>query len=347
MQYVESQTLADVLSATGPISPIDAARIGLDLLDALEAAHAVGVLHRDVKPGNVLLDPRAGRCLTDFGIATIGGDDTLTEHGVLVGSPSYIAPERVRGEDAGPFADLWSLGATLYAAVEGRGPFDRGEAMATLLAVTTEPPTPPERAGQLAPVLLGLLEKEPEQRMPGWAARNALRAFVDEASRPLPPPPRVPPPTHPPPVGAPASPMPGSPSAGAPTAGSPTSGSPSTAPPDSVAKLNRDDIAKLAAMAGKSFAKGAARAAVAGLSAWQDKAASSTSPAGPAGPARLPVLQAGKVRGRRRPRRHVVAGPRRRPPARPDPRVARGTGCAPASRSGSSTRAGRCSVTSP
>src|SRR3954451_5663028 len=211
MEYIESRTLNDVLATSGPIPPEEAARIGLDLLDALEAAHTVDVVHRDVKPGNVLLDAEGRACLTDFGIATSAGDETLTEHGILVGSPSYMSPERARGEEAGPFADLWSLGATLYTAVEGRGPFDRGEAMAALLAVTTEPPMQPGRAGALTPVLLGLLQKEPDQRMPGWAARDALRAIVEEARRPIESPDATPPPTGAAPSAAPSTPPPSSP----------------------------------------------------------------------------------------------------------------------------------------
>jgi serine/threonine protein kinase len=317
MEYVESRTLAEVMAASGPLAPIDAARIGLDLLDALEAAHTVDVVHRDVKPGNVLLDQEGRAFLTDFGIATSAGDDTLTEHGVLVGSPSFMAPERARGEEAGPFTDLWSLGATLYAAVEGRGPFDRGEAMATLLAVTSEPPMPPERAGQLGPVLLALLEKEPEQRMTGWAARKALRAMVDEASRPLPPPPRVAPPTSPPPVGPPSAPPPSAPaSSSAPPSAPSSSAPPSAAPADSVAKLNREDVAKFAALAGRSFAKGAAKAAVAGLNAWQEKAARSSVPAGRSGPETpaAPPPDRRRTRGRAAPSARSARPTRSAPP---------------------------------
>jgi serine/threonine protein kinase len=272
-----------------------------------------------VKPGNVLLDAEGRACLTDFGIATSAGDETLTEHGVLVGSPSYMSPERARGEEAGPFADLWSLGATLYTAVEGRGPFDRGEAMATLLAVTTEPPTQPERAGALTPVLLGLLQKEPEQRMPGWAARDALRSLVDEASRPLSPhaapsPEATPPPT----VAAPSTPPPSSPPPAAPppTQAPPAGPPPPPArPPDSLARLHRDDIAKLAGIAGRSFAKGAAKAAVAGLSAWQEKATrSGAAPNAQQPPASPPHAQPARARRAPAPR---PARSRRAPAPRP------------------------------
>ncbi len=331
MEYVESRTLADVLATSGPIPATEAARIGLDLLDALEAAHTVDVVHRDVKPGNVLLDAEGRACLTDFGIATSAGDDALTEHGVLVGSPSFMAPERARGEEAGPFADLWSLGATLYVAVEGRGPFDRGEAMATLLAVTTEPPVQPERAGVLTPVLLGLLQKEPEQRMPGWAARNALRVIVDEAGQSLPAPPTIqsPPtqsptpqsPTPQPPTPQPATPPTPQPAAQAPQPPVQVPPAGSGAPPqgrvfDSVARLHREDIAKLAGLAGRSFAKGAAKAAVAGLSAWQEKAARSAASGGAdrssAAPPASPGSSPPRARSRTAPAAPPAAGAGRR-----------------------------------
>jgi serine/threonine protein kinase len=278
MEYVESRTLGELVSAHGPLPPVDVARIGLDLLDALEAAHKVDVVHRDVKPGNVLLDGTGRAWLTDFGIATSVGDETLSDQGVLLGSPSFMAPERARGENAGPFADLWSLGATLYAAVEGRGPFDRGEPMATLLAVTVEPPTPPERANGLTPVLLGLLAKEPTERMTGWQAREALQAAVRQAGSvpasafpasdtsaqqpDMAPPPQAsaPPPNQPPPSAPPSQPPPGFADTG----------------PDRVHRIDRDEVARLAGLAGRSLAKGAAKAAVAGLSAWQESGSDGT-----------------------------------------------------------------------
>jgi serine/threonine protein kinase len=261
MEYVESRTLGEVLKTSGPLSPQDVARIGLDVLDALEAAHSMQIVHRDVKPGNVLLDGAGRAWLTDFGIATSAGEETLSDQGVLLGSPSFMAPERARGDEAGPFTDLFSLGATLYAAVEGQGPFDRGEPMATLLAVTTEPPRPPQRAGPLGPVLLGLLEKEPGERLTGWQARAALRDAVELANRVPAAPPTSPPPTSVPPTQSPPAQPP--PRAEAPNAG------------DSVARIDRQEIKRLASLAGKSVAKGAARAAVAGLSAWREQAAKS------------------------------------------------------------------------
>ncbi|MFI8827435.1 serine/threonine-protein kinase [Streptomyces sp. NPDC053431] len=176
MQYVDGPSLADAAKEAGTIAPREAARIGLHVLGALRAAHAAGVLHRDVKPGNVLL-ARDGRVLiTDFGIAAIEGDSSITRTGELVGSIDYLAPERVRGGDPGPASDLWSLGATLYSAVEGSSPFRRGSPISTMQAVVTEEPPYPEKAGALAPVIVALLRKDPEQRP---RADEAERMLLD------------------------------------------------------------------------------------------------------------------------------------------------------------------------
>lgn len=164
MQYVDGPSLADAAKENGEIAPREAARIGLHVLSALRAAHSAGVLHRDVKPGNVLLARDGQVLLTDFGIAAIEGDSTITRTGELVGSIDYLAPERVRGGDPGPASDLWSLGATLYAAVEGRSPFRRTSPISTMQAVVTEEPAPPARAGALAPVITALLRKDPADR---------------------------------------------------------------------------------------------------------------------------------------------------------------------------------------
>ncbi|MEU2115348.1 protein kinase [Streptomyces sp. NPDC016459] len=176
MQYVDGPSLADAAKEAGPIEPREAARIGLHVLGALRAAHAAGVLHRDVKPGNVLL-ARDGRVLiTDFGIAAIEGDSTITRTGELVGSIDYLAPERVRGGDPGPASDLWSLGATLYTAVEGTSPFRRTSPISTMQAVVTEEPPHPGKAGPLAPVIVALLRKDPAHRP---RADEAERMLLD------------------------------------------------------------------------------------------------------------------------------------------------------------------------
>src|SRR3954447_25518647 len=172
MEHVAARSLQEILEEEGPLAPDAVARIGLDVLAALEAAHEAGIVHRDVKPANVLVDRAGGARLTDFGIAHATGDSSLTTGGALIGSPSYMAPERANGETPGPAVDLWSLGATLYAAVEGRPPFDRGEAMATLMAVVPEHPAPMLRAGPLEPVLIGLLTKDPARRMAAPEARR-------------------------------------------------------------------------------------------------------------------------------------------------------------------------------
>ncbi|MFE0649056.1 protein kinase [Streptomyces sp. NPDC059534] len=183
MQYVDGPSLADAAKEAGTIEPREAARIGLHVVGALRAAHAAGVLHRDVKPGNVLL-ARDGRVLiTDFGIAAIEGDSTITRTGEIVGSIDYLAPERVRGGDPGPASDLWSLGATLYTAVEGVSPFRRTSPISTMQAVVTEEPPHPEKAGPLAPVIVALLRKDPDQRP---RADEAERMLLDamEGRRP-------------------------------------------------------------------------------------------------------------------------------------------------------------------
>ena len=149
MELVPSRSLAEVIKEDGPLHPLRVATVGLAILGALEAAHAAGITHRDVKPGNILLGHDGRVKLTDFGIARAAGDDTITGTGLLVGSPSYIAPEIVKGLEAGAPADMWGLGATLYAAVEGRAPFSGGDAMETLSKVVQEP-ADAVRAGRAA-----------------------------------------------------------------------------------------------------------------------------------------------------------------------------------------------------
>jgi hypothetical protein len=183
MELVEGRSLADAVKEDGRIEPREAARIGMWVLRALRAAHSAGVLHRDVKPGNVLL-ARDGRVLlTDFGIAQIEGDTTITRTGEVVGSVDYLAPERVRGADPGPSADLWALGATLYTAVEGRSPFRRTTPLTTMQAVVDEEPAEPRHAGPLGPVIAALLHKDPAVR-PGAGEAEQMLAEAAEGRRP-------------------------------------------------------------------------------------------------------------------------------------------------------------------
>ncbi|WP_308193593.1 serine/threonine-protein kinase [Micromonospora alfalfae] len=176
MEYVPSRTLQDVVDAEGPLEPSRAARIGLAVLDALEAAHTAGVLHRDIKPQNVLVAHDGRVMLTDFGLATFdGGDGAMTRPGMVFGSPQYVAPERAAEGVSTVAADLWSLGATLHAAVEGQSPYARSTAMATLSALAAGPPDPAPHAGALAPVLDGLLRRDPRERLDHETARRLLR----------------------------------------------------------------------------------------------------------------------------------------------------------------------------
>ncbi|MFI0779795.1 serine/threonine-protein kinase [Streptomyces sp. NPDC021212] len=180
MEYVPSTTLADLLKEGGTLSPDETARVGRGMIAALRAAHAAGVLHRDVKPGNVLLGTDGRVVLTDFGIAMATGTSTLTKTGEVVGSIDYIAPERVRGRKPGPASDLWALGATLYQAVEGRAPFRKPTPIETGYAIAVDPLDPPKRAGSLAPLIEALLEKEPEQRPTAEETERALRGPASE-----------------------------------------------------------------------------------------------------------------------------------------------------------------------
>ncbi|WP_170991307.1 serine/threonine-protein kinase [Herbidospora galbida] len=199
MQYVPSTTLGALIRDEGPMRPHRVATIGLQVLSALKAAHQAGVLHRDVKPDNVLITPDGRAVLTDFGIAAMEDDSPVTRTGSLVGTPAFISPERAAGGRAVRASDMWSLGVTLFLAVEGRSPFHRGHAMASLAAVMYEPYGQLYRAGPLTPVLHGLLEKDPARRMTAEEAESHLHNIVNGiTSEPTAPFVPVPPPPTPP-----------------------------------------------------------------------------------------------------------------------------------------------------
>ncbi|MFF9452558.1 serine/threonine-protein kinase [Streptomyces flaveolus] len=178
MELVEGKSLAEVIREDGLLEPKRAAEVGLAVLDVLRSAHREGILHRDVKPSNVLIAEDGRVVLTDFGIAQVEGDPSITSTGMLVGAPSYISPERARGHKPGPAADLWSLGGLLYAAVEGTPPYDKGSAIATLTAVMTENLEEPKNAGPLRDVIYGLLTKDPAQRLDDAGARAMLNKVI-------------------------------------------------------------------------------------------------------------------------------------------------------------------------
>nr|WP_268977930.1 serine/threonine protein kinase [Streptomyces sp. GS7] len=198
MELVDGPSLDEVLTERGPLEPHEAAAIGAKLMDALDAAHRVGVLHRDVKPGNVLLEHGGRVVLTDFGIATMETSDDeaaakLTQSGQLVGSLDYLPPERAQGSAPGPASDIWSLGMTLYAAVEGTAPFRRTSVWSTLSAIITEPLPEPRRSGPLSPVLQALMAKAPENRPTAEQAREMLERAAAGRTMNLTPPTPVPP----------------------------------------------------------------------------------------------------------------------------------------------------------
>ncbi|MGW8061930.1 protein kinase domain-containing protein [Streptomyces ziwulingensis] len=183
MELVEGKSLAEAIREDGLLEPKRAAEVGLAVLDVLRSAHREGILHRDVKPSNVLISEDGRVVLTDFGIAQVEGDPSITSTGMLVGAPSYISPERARGHKPGPAADLWSLGGLLYAAVEGFPPYDRGSAIATLTAVMTENLEEPKNAGPLRDVIHGLLTKDPAQRLDDAGARAMLHKVIHAPDR--------------------------------------------------------------------------------------------------------------------------------------------------------------------
>lgn len=181
MELIVGSSLREIL-AEGTLAPHRAAHIGLDILGALQAAHQAGVLHRDVKPGNVMIRPDGTAVLTDFGIATLEGSHTLTAPGAVTGSPEYMAPERIRAGQVGPASDLWSLGMLLYVCVEGDNPMRRDSLWQTLLAVCEQPIPLTSRAGALKPAIDGLLLREPEQRPQAEALAELLAAAARRES---------------------------------------------------------------------------------------------------------------------------------------------------------------------
>ena len=210
MELLPYRSLRDIVRDEGPLNPAEAATVGLGILAALRAAHAEGIAHRDVKPANVLIGPEDRVVLTDFGIARPADTTTLTTAGILIGSPSYIAPERARGGPSGAPGDLWGLGASLYAAVEGHPPFERANALASITAVVADDPEPATHAGPLWPVIDGLLRKNPDERLGAAEADQLLRRIA--APAPAEPAPAEPAPAEPVPAEpAPAEPVPAEP----------------------------------------------------------------------------------------------------------------------------------------
>ncbi|MET9343576.1 serine/threonine-protein kinase [Nonomuraea sp. NPDC003804] len=183
MELLRGRTLGDAIAQEGPMPPATVARIGADVLEALTAAHSRGLQHRDVKPGNVFLTDSGRVVLTDFGIARQEGQATLTQAGLMIGSPGFIAPERLEGEPGGPASDLWSLGATLFAAAEGVSAYE-GTAMERIRATLTAPPRPPYLAGPLAPVLTAMMARHPAARPDPWSTVHALRQIASGQEAP-------------------------------------------------------------------------------------------------------------------------------------------------------------------
>ncbi|WJV49750.1 serine/threonine-protein kinase [Streptomyces flavofungini] len=252
MELVRGLSLSDTLEAEGPMSPQRAAHIGAEVLGALRAAHDAGVLHRDVKPGNVLLSNDGRVVLTDFGIAMVEGSSALTMTGEVVGSPEFLAPERALGHRPGPESDLWSLGVLLYAAVEGVSPFRQNTPLSTLRAVVDEQLPPPRNAGPLTPVIEGLLRKDPAERALAADTERDLRLVAEghaprtESSASYQPTVAAPqrPDTTPPPP-----PPPGGLASSAPTGTTPTPDTTTTTPPARSRRTTAVLVAGIAAVA--------------------------------------------------------------------------------------------------
>ncbi|MET0865007.1 MAG: serine/threonine-protein kinase [Nakamurella sp.] len=182
MEYIQGRSLAHILHKSGRLTPGQAATVGVAIGSALIAAHESGITHRDVKPANILISDDGRIKLSDFGTARSTEELATTRAGVVVGSPAYLAPEVVLGAPANPMSDAWSLGATLFACTEGQPPFDRGTPKDTIAAVVNDPVPPHFLAGDLRPVISGLLVKTPELRMRIESAVPTMRAIADDPS---------------------------------------------------------------------------------------------------------------------------------------------------------------------
>src|SRR4051812_25115694 len=178
MELVEASTLDELVGEWGSLPPARVADIALRLLDVLTAAHAKGIIHRDVKPTNVMVAGDGSVKLADFGVASLTDEPGITTRGVTIGSPAFMAPEQAQAGPVGPATDLWALGATMYYAVEGRPPFERGQSIATLTAVVNDDVPPPRRAGALRPAIMGLLRKDPSARLSADDLRVLLEGTI-------------------------------------------------------------------------------------------------------------------------------------------------------------------------
>jgi eukaryotic-like serine/threonine-protein kinase len=174
-ELVQAPSLADLVRAEGPLPPLRVAEIGAEVASVLEVAHSAGIVHRDVKPANVMVRKDGGVRLAGFGVTPLQGVPQLTAATLALGSPSYMAPEQARGRPGGPAADVWALGATIFFAVEGEPPFDKGTLVRTLAAVVKEAPRPTRRSGPLEAILPALLAKDPEDRLSASKVRIWLR----------------------------------------------------------------------------------------------------------------------------------------------------------------------------
>ncbi len=183
MEHVPGRSLSEIIKEDGPLEPATVADIGAQVADGLAAAHAAGTMHRDVKPGNVLVREDGVAKISDFGIARNAGDPALTQSGFLTGTPSYFSPELARGAEPGPGSDVWALGATLYAAVEGRSPYPQQKnPVAVLHDITSGQPPRPQRAGFLEPALLRMMDRDPGSRWSMADARHGLHRLADQHS---------------------------------------------------------------------------------------------------------------------------------------------------------------------